>query len=472
MKNFKFAPSPYVGDWSALDDPFWTFEHNPVEITVEEETRGETFTPLNGERKRIDPIWPDSLRKVTRRNLSITLPETKERFARTLKQYHTFQKPIAFRFEGLWDEAETINIRREKLESDSTNSYYYTAWGNYDPETIKVYDFSGNLIYDGPRASGNSYGLVNTTNTYGFAMEPWGGRISTSSQLPAAGELRATYDSVVWGKIVGYEERPMPGTVPTAFAPVVKFEEYGPWPSARSITRLYLRTTEATGIHLAPTAPGGTTEDAGHGPVHKNTLRKLDRNISPGPYVQVAITAEIASNTEHHDWIGSWISDPLVAQVIPRNTAVRMAGSVDLLVSDPSDIDAKIHGFVYLWRPGVGFVACLSQDDPWGTIGMDTPFGENPSIAGLRVWRVATATLGENVEVRDSDRIVLDTYVLYHQRIANPYVSCNGAFSYGGTIVGAAVGKQGSTPDSADDGWQNDSPASFLEFSHPVWFKE
>jgi hypothetical protein len=156
------------------------------------------------------------------------------------------------------------------------------------------------------------------------------------------------------------------------------------------------------------------------------------------------------------DLLRLYMSPPLAAQTIPAGTtfchAVGVHGSAD-------EDALRLHGFIYLWRPGVGFVARLLAE-PEGRTGACTP-DQGTASGATPIWRLfGYVALTEDVEVRLRDRIVFEAWS--HYISDDPSAGASFSLHVDGT------------DDSQEEGyvWVTPDCASYLESSQDLVFAD
>jgi len=164
-------------------------------------------------------------------------------------------------------------------------------------------------------------------------------------------------------------------------------------------SRLYLRETPAS----QPGAPIGTaTTDTDAGHVGSQRLVCMTMSKTKGAaQVERAWNYGIAGPA-HCDLVALYISPALAGQTLAAGERFTHGGGWRSGL-------IKGGSFIYLWRPGVGWIATLFGDDPnrrtndWG------PTWEWPEQES---WFVgACDSLGQDIEVRLRDRIVLEAWL-------------------------------------------------------------
>jgi hypothetical protein len=66
-------------------------------------------------------------------------------------------------------------------------------------------------------------------------------------------------------------------------------------------------------------------------------------------------------STQHRNLVGIWASEPLCRRRIPKNIYCRVTSAIYEQGGAPGSLNAA--AFVYLWRPGVGYIETISAAD-------------------------------------------------------------------------------------------------------------
>ena len=217
-----------------------------------------------------------------------------------------------------------------------------------------------------------------------------------------------------------------------------------------SALKLYLRhdvSTQAGG----PSAPIATgPADQGHVGAQRNTCLTMTEEM--GPSAESRIWAVEGLQQIHLDFAAVFLSVPLAAQTFRAGGHFTIASSIKGMAGEESFGQFWLHALIYLWRPGVGWVASLSNAAAVskGTQRAGQDFDQDPT------WRVHDCNpLAADIEVRRGDRLVVE---LWHEfAIPNSDESMGGRYAHywGGTQTG---GDLDIVPD----------PASYVAYTDPI----
>jgi hypothetical protein len=298
--TYRFANTPLI--------PWEDTEDNSDEVQL---LNGQTFlrTPIVGP----DVSEGASIYVTQPKHINVGFSGTHRNFAMTLYNYFRFGKSIAIRPPNLFDtDTGADDDTVETLTPDENGRYYYTNMGSFDPYSLRLYDIHGACIYE--------YSSSNTYNLYEIAVEPGKGRISTSTSLPFFGVIKAEYQPVFYGKIVGFSLNPLPGGLATEYNPTFTLR-LKDWPvssvTAGENTRFYLRNS-ATEADSPPTGTLSDTTDTGQ-------FTWLGAKVlSPNKGTALVSTSSSYTSSEIEAIADSWISPPLHASFIPQGVAVQV----------------------------------------------------------------------------------------------------------------------------------------------------
>jgi len=170
-------------------------------------------------------------------------------------------------------------------------------------------------------------------------------------------------------------------------------------------SRLYLRNIPAS----QPGAPIGTaTTDEDYGHVGASRLVCLTISKTKGNAdvdVNYAGYGAHPGGVETFDLMRLYISPALAAQTLTAGQHFTVAGA---FTAAGPDVNWSLRTFVYLWRPGIGYVTTLFSD---GTSRNGVTDGDEGSNWPSAVWRSQNhAALSGDVEVRLRDRIVVEVW--------------------------------------------------------------
>ncbi len=448
--KFTFAHSPWT-NFDHLDDAEHTFGENPAELTETSQLRHEIHSVLGGREIIVKQLYTSANDEYTEaRNFSLRFPEADREFSARL--YGRFRRgdPIAFATQ------ETLGtgvgaLRREELRSVSTNDYWYTGWGPFDGETIKLFDSAGNTIFE--RLS------TNDTNPYSLTIQAEKGRIynPTNAKIPW-GIIEAEYNPIAYGQILSIEPSPQPGFNPALFTPTVSIKELRTWPDAATRTyRFYLRASGYGGAQGPSPIPQAVWTDGGHYAAAKTTVRDLSPTKgASATYIEATETIN-PNHDFHYDFAGCWASASLAAQVIPVGTVATFGVGVHQQPPGPSPGDLYPAAYIYIWRPAVGKIATLLDWDgraSAGKVGTTTESGShtNPNWSVIRGEELA-----RGIDILENDVLVVEMWGYQAPESDDDKWY---RLYYDGTDA-----------DKGDDQY-NSSPATFVQFSNPIFLKD
>jgi hypothetical protein len=447
--RFTYAKSPYTR-FDKLGDPRHAFGENPVELIESTQSLVDIRKMLDGREILVKQIYSSTNSEYTEaRTFDLRFPEASREFVSRLYSQLKRGETIAF---GTVDTLETEEGRanREVLKGTSTNDYWYTAWGPFDRHTLKLYDGNGTLVYQHNGSTGD-------TNILSFTLQPEKGRIwnNNNNSVPW-GELKAEYNPVIYGEITDMQPGAEAGFNPTKFAPSITVREIRPWPIVSApVTRLYLRNTTWTGSE-GPTPPLAGWTDTGEFGATKNTIKSL--STTKGSSVQNVEASHVYTvDGTKYAYAGTWISSALAQQTIPLEVICQVAAGLKGNAAFERIEDPLLLAYVYIWRPRIGKVATLLDQmtrSNTGAVGGGQPGAPMSDPA----WQVCTgAAIQYAVDIEENDVLVVE---LWDSNIA----------SAGNTEV-INIYWDGTSVDSGQ--YRTDaSPASFIEFSHPIYFKQ
>jgi hypothetical protein len=210
-------------------------------------------------------------------------------------------------------------------------------------------------------------------------------------------------------------------------------------------TRLYLRNTAATQAGR-PVGTATTDEDLGHFGLARLVCLTMSRAKGSANYNVNHNTADAHPAGDSYCLMRIFLSPALAGQTLAAGTTFTHAVGFN---TGGGAIENYCRGFVYLWRPGVGYVATLFGH-PTGRAGVNDGSEGDPGT--IPIWRVKQYdALTADVEVRVRDRIVFEAW----KRSSAEQGACVGFFHYNGS------------DDDHEDGESVDPAdcASYLEYS-------
>jgi hypothetical protein len=164
-------------------------------------------------------------------------------------------------------------------------------------------------------------------------------------------------------------------------------------------TKYYLRDAAQTGLSPDVTAKQSSDTDVG-AVTGKTTPRQMNASAGVGQ-VDTSWT-DTGNDTNRFAWYRTFLTPGLAAQTLLSGTvlSVGFADFVDLLTKVNS---SSSRAFIWLWRPGTGYVSTLAGPTSRGVNMTDV------SEKG-RVWNVGT--LGTNVALTAQDRIAVEAWAM------------------------------------------------------------
>jgi len=207
-------------------------------------------------------------------------------------------------------------------------------------------------------------------------------------------------------------------------------------------TRLYLRD-EVANQPGAPMGTAATDSDGQH--VGAQRLICLTMSLDKGGSAGRRAWDEAQGAASHRDFVGMWISPALASQTLGAGQTFSLAYTLG--EDGPTDGHCYPRSFVYLWRPGMGWVATLcaasaASRDTWG----------RDEVSDTMMWRrLDFPGLGFDIEARLRDRIVAEIWVRIDGEPTQP--------------SSADIRFNGGTDDYDDGEVVASDAASFLEYS-------
>lgn len=115
---------------------------------------------------------------------------------------------------------------------------------------------------------------------------------------------------------------------------------------------------------------------------------------------------------DHHCLLGIWLCPPWTkAQTILEGAVFDVAAALEANLPDnPGFLELRV--FAYLWRPGVGWVATLTQASASDRSLVETATRVNDAIETFFV--TDCSALGANVEAMTRDRIAVELWAHFH----------------------------------------------------------
>ncbi len=205
-------------------------------------------------------------------------------------------------------------------------------------------------------------------------------------------------------------------------------------------TRFYLRSTPSDQAGR-PTGSATTDPDQGHAGLSRLVCLQMSR-AKGGADCDAEFSSAVPHAVGTMDLVRLFISPALANQTL----AIGQQFSYAAGYSDSDEVEEwHLHAFLYLWRPGIGYVATLFGD---GTALAGACRSETPDAGAKPVWRTATwPALTADIEVRLRDRIVLEVWAHYWGEAPTP--SHASSFHFNGSEDGHAEGEVVDPPDCA-----------------------
>ena len=448
----RITHTPFA-DFPALTRERYVLPANPTRITAAEESAAEHMRLAGGHEKVVTPsryLYPGagSARRVWRPLVEVEFPDVMPaEFIRQLREMQHRGQRVAFWIPGLDEPRGGLPIHRRFLDKMWTEegTYYYTNALPWSEKGLRLYDAAGNLIYE-------NTGSGNDGNAYGIALDGGHGRISRGSTGPQ--DYYASYDRLVYGHIVSISVDPVPAGQYARFGPSVAIQEID-FPVVTRTNKLYFTKTAAAVDGLAAETASSQTPSGWMGSVG---LYDMDPQFVLAP--QSVGQFKVGKDLDYqYDLFGVFVSPPLADQIIAAGTKC----SLGLCYANgyPETDHLWPHGFVYLWRPGIGIVAVLSNT----SYDLSIRGGAPGRIHYIADWYTTGAVIGppigDCVDVFDGDRIVAEVWGYFNLPMESPDKNTV-AYGFGGTGL--------SLPPA-----QNvvlDDTVGFVEFSNTLYVLE
>jgi hypothetical protein len=396
----KITHTPYA-DFDELTRVKYIPPSNPSRISTVIETAGEIVDMPDGRKKFIAPtnnLYPatgGNARVTSARVHMVEFPRTRDKslFQRWLQERVTRGQYVTIRQSGLDEpEGSVIPNQRflEELWPDEDGVYYYSKAWPWSERSLKLYDMYGTLVYE-------YVGSGNNSNTYGVEVDGRFGRISTGTSKPAGGSFLAAYHRIIVGHVTDVQFAPLPSGEWSDFVPSMTIQETD-WPAADKLYRLHLSNTAAT-VNGLTASTASSQPPAGQ---RTPTLYSLVK--TPPGLTSLTYTAS-GNQDRAYDLVSVFVSDPLVEQILSPGLKCSVVAHWKHTAADK----LRPATFIYLWRPGIGIVACLSGPSIWdrGLVDGDIEATADPTRKFIPV--ICTATT-EPIDIFTGDRIVTELW--------------------------------------------------------------
>ena len=291
---------------------------------------------------------------------------------------------------------------KDELWSDG-NGYWYTQVYPFVESSLILYKKDGTIIYQ-------YGGREGTVNTYSVVLDGSNGRVFFPGSVPSLGKVFATYDHLIYGKLMDLPLEPLPNGEFALYTSHISIQE-AEFPTVTTAYRLHLNSTPPTGVTMATIVlvnPGSDSNETVSSQVRAGlagtpVIGGLHSAHDAALYEE--LNTVVGDGEENHDLWGVYASYPLADQVLPSGTTCDVGACYDAQAAQGLTPEA----IVYLWRPYIGLIAVLSNPDP---LNSDTRIGSPQDTAGTE-WiygEVNGPGIRDDVLIKYGDRIVVELW--------------------------------------------------------------